>query len=144
VAAWTRPYDAQDGAGKQDGAGHIAADEGDGEDGGHDVEGGRGGMDQWGEEADEGTGESREHEGGEAERPDAGAGLIVGHVSPPAARLSHTRRRAVPTGSLVRASGGGGVGEPAAQGREAQAGEGAGLGLLHGLAREPKTVANLL
>ena len=49
--------------------------------------------------------------------------------------------------------GGGGVvvvggvvvsGEPAAQGGEAQAGKGAGLGLLHGLAREPEAVANLL
>jgi len=40
--------------------------------------------------------------------------------------------------------GGGGGGEPAAQGGEAQAGKGADLGLLHGLAREPETVANLL
>ena len=50
VAVQTRPHDAQDGAGKQDGAGHIAADEG----GGHDGEGGRGGAGQRGEEAGEG------------------------------------------------------------------------------------------
>ncbi len=34
------------------------------------------------------------HEGGQAERPDAGAGGGVGHASPPAARLSHRRCRA--------------------------------------------------
>jgi len=44
----------------------------------------------------------------------------------------------------VRASGGGGVGEPAPEGGGAQAGEGAGLSLLHGLAGEPEGVADLL
>jgi len=34
--------------------------------------------------------------------------------------------------------------EPVAQGGAAQAGKGADLGLLHGLAREPEAVANLL
>ena len=71
----TRPHDAQDGEDEQDGAGHVRADEGGGEDCGQDGEGGHGGMGERGEEADEGAGESREHEGGEAERPDAGAGL---------------------------------------------------------------------
>jgi len=41
-------------------------------------------------------------------------------------------------------SGGGGVGEPAVQGGVAQAREGAGLGLLHGLARQPEAAADLL
>jgi hypothetical protein len=45
VAVQTRPYDAQDSGDEQDGEGYIHADEGGGEDGGHDVEGGRGGMD---------------------------------------------------------------------------------------------------
>jgi len=93
VAVETRPHDTQDGDNEQDSEGHVRADEGGGEDGGedggHDVEGGRGGMDQRGEEGGDGAGEGGEHEGGEAERPDAGAGLIVGHASPPAARLSH-------------------------------------------------------
>ncbi len=49
VAVQTRPHDTQDGDEEQDGAGHIAADEGDGEDGGHDGKGGRGGIGQRGE-----------------------------------------------------------------------------------------------
>jgi len=88
VASETGPYDAQDGAGEQDGEGHVRADEGRGEDRGHGVKGWGGGMGQRGEEGDERSGESREHEGGEAARLDAGAGLGVGHASPPAARLS--------------------------------------------------------
>ena len=87
----TRPHDAQDSDDEQHGEGHIAADEGGSEDRGQDGEGGHGGMGQWGEEAGEGASESREHEGVEAERPDAGAGLRVVHASPPAARLSHRR-----------------------------------------------------
>jgi len=43
VAIETGQHDAQDGDDEQDGEGHIAADEGGGEDGGHDVEDGRGG-----------------------------------------------------------------------------------------------------
>ncbi len=82
------PHDAQDGGGEQDRQGHIRADEGGGEGGGHDVEGRRGGVGQRGEEGDEGAGEGREREGGEAEHSDAGAGLHVGYTSPPAARLS--------------------------------------------------------
>jgi len=74
VAVQTGPHDAQDGDDEQGGEGYIAADEGGGEDGGHDVEGGRGGMDQRGEEGGDGAGEGGEHEGGEAERPDAGTG----------------------------------------------------------------------
>ncbi len=81
VAVQAGSHDALDGDNEQDGEGHIRADEGNGEDGGHDVEGGRGGMGQRGEEGDERTGESRAHERGEAERPDAGAGLRVGHTS---------------------------------------------------------------
>jgi len=50
VAVQTGPHDAQDGAGEQDGEGHIGADEGGREERGHDREGGRGGMGQWGEE----------------------------------------------------------------------------------------------
>jgi len=80
AAVETRPHDTQDGAGEQDSEGHVRADEG----GGHDGEDRRGGVGQRGEEGDEGSGESRAHEGGEAERPDAGAGLRVGHASPPA------------------------------------------------------------
>jgi len=56
VAVWTRPHDAQDGAGEQDGEGHIGTDEGGGEGRRHDVEGRRGCMGQRGEEGDEGTG----------------------------------------------------------------------------------------
>jgi len=70
VAVQTGPHDAQDGAGKQDGAGHIAADEG----GGHDGEGGRGGAGQGGEEGDEGAGEDAEHEGGEGRASRRGHG----------------------------------------------------------------------
>jgi len=68
----------QDGGDEQDGEGHVRADEGGGEDGGHDVEDGRGVMGQRGEEADGGAGEGREREGGEAARPDAGAGARCG------------------------------------------------------------------
>jgi len=83
VAVQTRPHDAQDGDGEQDGEGHIGADESGGEDGGHDGKGGRGSLSQRGEEDDTGAGEGREHEGDKAERPDAGASLRVGHVSLP-------------------------------------------------------------
>jgi len=72
VAVQTRPYDAQDDDDEQDGEGHGRADEGRGEDRGHGVKGWGGGMGQRGEEGDERSGESRAHEGGEAERPDAG------------------------------------------------------------------------
>jgi len=73
----------------------IGADEGGGEGRGQDSEGGRGGMGQWGEEAGEGAGESREHEGVQAERPDAGASVGVGQVSPLAARQSLRRCRSL-------------------------------------------------
>ncbi len=49
AAVETRPHDTQDGAGEQDGEDRIAADEGGGEDGGHDGKGGRGGIGQRGE-----------------------------------------------------------------------------------------------
>jgi len=74
------PDDAQDGDDEQDGEGHIGTDEGGGEGRSHDVEGRRGGMGQRSEEDGEGAGEGAEHEGGEAERPDAGAGLSVGYA----------------------------------------------------------------
>ena len=83
MAVQTGPHDAQDGDGEQDGEGHIGADEGGGEGRGHDVEGRRGGMSQRGEEGGDGAGERREHEGGEAERPDTGAGLSVGQGALP-------------------------------------------------------------
>ena len=91
VAVQTGPHDAQDGDGEQDGEGHIGADEGGGEERGHDMEGERGGMGQRGEKAGDGAGEGAEDEGVEAERPDTGAGLRVGHVSLPwaLAHLSH-------------------------------------------------------
>ncbi len=41
MAVQTGPHDAQDGEDEQDGNGHIHADEGGGEERGHDVEGGR-------------------------------------------------------------------------------------------------------
>ncbi len=94
VAVQTRPYDAQDDDDEQDGEGHGRADEGRGEDRGHGMKGWGGGMGQRGEEGDERSGESREHEGGEAERLDAGAGLSVGQAAPPAARLFPSRCRA--------------------------------------------------
>jgi len=53
-------------------------------------EGGHGGVGQGGEEGDEGAGEGGEDEGAEAKCPNAGAGVGVGHVLPPAAMLSHT------------------------------------------------------
>jgi len=84
-------HDAQDGDDEQDGEGYVCADEDGGKDGGGDVEGGHGGVGQRGEEGDEGAGESRAHEGVEAERPDAGAGVGVGHTSPPVACLSLRR-----------------------------------------------------
>ncbi len=84
MAVQTGPHDAQDGNGEQDGEGHIHADEGGGEDGGHDVEGRRGGMGQRSEKVGDGAGEGTEHEGAEAERPDVRAGVGVVHVSPPA------------------------------------------------------------
>ena len=95
MAVQTRPHDAQDGAGEQDGEGRVRADEGGGEGRRHDGEGRRGCMGQRSEEGDERSGESREHEGAEAERPDAGAGLGVGQVSPLAARPSLRRCRSL-------------------------------------------------
>ena len=91
MAVQTRPHDVQDGAGAQDGAGHIGTDEGGGEDGGRDVEDGRGVMGQRGEE------------GGEAERPDAGAGLSVGQASPVTACLSpsHVAQVAARAGTVI-------------------------------------------
>jgi len=44
---------------------------------------GRAGAEAW----VSGVGEGAEHEGVEAERPDTGAGLGVGHASPPAVCL---------------------------------------------------------
>jgi len=41
MAVQTGPHDAQDGDDEQDANGHIRADEDGGEDGGHDMEGGR-------------------------------------------------------------------------------------------------------
>jgi len=87
MAVQTGPPDAKDGEDEQDGKGHVRADEGGGEDCSQDGKGWRGDMGQRGEEGGEGASESREHEGVEAERPDAGAGLIVGYVSPPAVCL---------------------------------------------------------
>jgi len=72
VAVQTGPCDAQDSDDEQDGKGHVGADEGHGEERGHDVEGGRGGMGQRGEGGGEEAGEGAEHEGAEAERPDVG------------------------------------------------------------------------
>jgi len=51
------PDDAQDGDDEQDGEGHVRADEGGGEDGGHDMKDGRGGMGQRGEDGGDGAGE---------------------------------------------------------------------------------------
>lgn len=65
--------------------------DGDGEDRNHEGKGGRGGVGQRGEEADDGAGKSRAYEGGEAERPDTGTGAGGGHTSPPAACLSLQR-----------------------------------------------------
>ena len=83
MAVQTGPHDVQDGDDEQDSAGHVGADENGGEDGGHDVEGRRGVMDERGEEGGDGAGEGAEHEGGEAKCPDMCAGLSVGHVSLP-------------------------------------------------------------
>ncbi len=83
MAVEMRPHDVQDSADEQDGEGHIAADEGGGEDGGHDVEGKGRRMGQRGEEVSERAGEGREHEGGEAERPDTGADLGIVYALPP-------------------------------------------------------------
>ncbi len=94
MAVQTRPHDTPDGDDEQDGEGYRGADEGGGQDRSHHGEGRRGGLGQRGEEGDEGAGEGAEHEGGEAERLDAGASLSVGHASPPAARLSLRRCRA--------------------------------------------------
>jgi len=66
-------HDAQDADDEQGSQDHVCADEDSGEGSGHDVEGCRGGLGQWGEEAGEGAGEGAEHEGGAAARPDAGA-----------------------------------------------------------------------
>jgi len=51
VAVQTGPQDAQDSDDEQDGEGRVRADEGGDEERGHDVEGGRGGLGQRGEEA---------------------------------------------------------------------------------------------
>ena len=87
MAVQTRPHDAQDGGDEQDGEGHVRADEDGGEDGGHDVEGRRGGMGQRSEKVGDGAGEGTEDEDVEAERPDVRAGLSVGRASPPAVCL---------------------------------------------------------
>ena len=87
-------HDAPDGDGEQGRQGHRRADEGGGEDGGQDGEGRRGGTGQGSEKGDEGAGEGRTYEGGQAERPDAGAGLSVGQAAPPGARLFPSRCRA--------------------------------------------------
>jgi len=94
AAVGTGPYDAQDGDDEQDGEGDVRTDEGGGEDGGHDIEGGRGGMGQRGEEADDGAGESREHERGEAARPDAGTGWV--------SVIRRLQRLACPSGDAAR------------------------------------------
>jgi len=83
MAVRTGPHDAQDGGDEQHGEGHGRANEGGGEDGGHDVEDGRGVVGERGEDAGDRAGEGAEHEGVEAERPDAGAGLRVDHMSLP-------------------------------------------------------------
>ena len=88
------PDDAQDGEDEQDGKGHVRADEGGGEDCSQDGKGWHGGMGQRGEEGGEGAGEGAEDEGGQAKCPDAGTGLSVGHVSPPASDRLHGRYRA--------------------------------------------------
>jgi len=88
VAVQRGPHDTPDGNDEQDGEGQIRADEDGGEDGGHDVEGRRGGMGERGEEAGEGAGEGAEDEDAQAERPDAGAGVGVIHTLHPAARQS--------------------------------------------------------
>jgi len=62
---------------EQDRQGHVRTNEGADEGRGQEGEGGRGGAGQGGEEGDEGAGQGREHEGGEAERPDTNAGLSV-------------------------------------------------------------------
>jgi len=172
VAVQTGPHDAQDGDDEQGGEGHIRADEGGGEERGHDVEGGRGGLGQRGEEGGDRAGEGAEHEGGEAERPDTGAGLSVGHVSllwrvylvrgvapstrPLAARgLTDSIAGEGVSGEGVSGegvsgggvSGGGGgvvVGKPVAQGGVAQARERCGLDLAHALTGEPELLADLL
>jgi hypothetical protein len=90
VAVQAGSHDAQDGDNEQDGEGYIGTDEGGGEDRDQDSEGGRGGLGQRGEEA----GEGREHEDGEAKCPDTGAGMSVGHASPPASDRLHGRYRA--------------------------------------------------
>jgi hypothetical protein len=67
VAVQAGPHDAQDSDDEQDGKGRVRADEDGGEDGGHDVEGRRGGVGQRGEESGDGAGEGAEDEGGAAE-----------------------------------------------------------------------------
>jgi len=124
-------------------------------------------MGEWGEDGGDGAGEGAENEGGEAERPDMGAGLSIGHVSlpwlvcPVRGAAHHTRPLAAwgltdsiagrdvsggdVSGGDVSGGGGGVVGgEPAVQGGVAQARERFGLGLLHGLARQPEAAADLL
>jgi len=54
VAVQRGPHDAPDGNEEQDGEDQRCADEDGGEDGGHDVEGRRGGVDQRGNEGGEG------------------------------------------------------------------------------------------
>jgi len=54
------------------------------------------------------------------------------------------RQPQYPTSARGAASGGGVVGEPASEGGGAQAGEGAGLGVMHGLAGEPEGAGDLL
>ena len=124
MAVQTGPHDAQDGDDEQDGDGHIRADEGGGEDGGHDMNGGRGGMGQRSEKAGDGAGEGAEDEGVEAERPDTGARVSVGYVSPSGAsipcavpRITRVpwRRGASPTVSQVACQEAAGVSSSASQ-----------------------------
>jgi len=60
VAVRAGPDNTEDGDGEQGSQGHVGADESHGEDGGHDMEAGRGGMGQRSEEAGDGAGEGRE------------------------------------------------------------------------------------
>ena len=154
--------DAQDGDDEQDGEGHGRADEGGGEDGGHDVEGRRGVMDERGKDGGYGAGEGAEDEGVKTEHPDTGAGLSVGHVSlpwlvwpvrgaAPSTRPLATRGLAyiiagkdVSGGGVSGGGGGGVVGKPVAQGGVAQARERFGLDLAHALTGEPELLADLL
>ena len=106
------------------------------------MKGGRGGRGQRGEEGNDRAGEGREHEGGEAARQTrarAWGSVMCGLLS-----YRRMRQPQYPTSARGMVSGGGVVGEPATQGGGAQAGEGASLGMMHGLAGEPEGVSDLL